>query len=254
MSGSPQSRLRRTQTGLRLGVLQADSVRAELQPDHGDYPAMFGAQLAPAAEALGLELTVTTYDVEHGELPAVPDACDGYLITGSRHSVYDPLPWIARLAEFVGAVRERALPLVGVCFGHQLLAHFFGGRVGRAAGGWAVGVHRSRVVARRSWMRPACDSLGLLSSHQDQVLELPIDAEVYVSNEFCPHAGFTVGDHTMTIQGHPEFCAAYARELMGVRREVLGEPLYRSGIDSLAQPTEADIMARWMLEFWSSRS
>lgn len=132
----------------RFAILQTDSVVAEFQPDHGDYPEMF-LQLLTGA---GLDAAqVDTVDVQRDPLPE-PGAYRGYLITGSKHSVYDDEPWISRLADFVGAAMSAGSKVVGICFGHQLLAHFFGGQVTAASNGWAVGVHDNLVLAQMPWM------------------------------------------------------------------------------------------------------
>ena len=231
---------------MHLGILQVDSVLPQFQPEHGDYPEMFGKLLRAAKP----DVVLTTFDVVKGELPA-PEACAGYLITGSRQSVYDDLPWIGPLVEFLSELRERHIKVAGICFGHQLIAHFFGGRVGPASGGWAVGVHASDLVTQPAWMQPAKNELSLLSSHKDQVLELPADAELYASNSFCPYAGFLVSDHTMTIQGHPEFRKGYARELMTAREELLGPAVFAEGLASLDQDTDQELVGRWLVNFFS---
>ena len=228
---------------LHIGILQTDSVLPQFQDEHGNYPGMFET-LFRASEP---HLQFTTYDVQ-SMLPQVAD-CDAYVITGSRHSVYDDLPWIPALAQFVATAMAADKKIIGICFGHQLMAHFFGGRVGPHAGGWAVGVHRSRVSERQAWMPDDQASFALLSSHKDQVQALPADAVVYLTNDFCPIAGFTMGDQVVTVQGHPEFTAPYARALLEYRREILGEAVYQSGVESLAETTSHAAMTDWLLAF-----
>ncbi len=234
---------------MHLGILKVDSVRSEFQAEFGDYPDMFENLLKRADP----NVRVSVFDAQHGELPA-PSDCDGFLITGSRDSVYDDLPWIPPLVALLAEMRERKVKVAGICFGHQLLAHFFGGRVGAAAGGWAVGVHRAKVVRQKSWLSDDASGISLLSSHKDQVLELPPDAELYATNSFCPIAGFTVADHTLTIQGHPEFSKDYARALMEFRRDLLGQEIHQQGIASLEQDVESEKMGRWLINFFRSES
>ncbi len=228
---------------LHIGILQTDSVLPEFQDEHGDYPHMFENLFVAADE----RLRFTTYDVQSA--PPEHTECDAYVITGSRHSVYDDQPWIPALADFVEAALTADRKIIGICFGHQLMAHFFGGSVGAHHGGWAVGVHTSQVVTRQAWMPDSEASFALLSSHQDQVQELPQSAEVYLSNTFCPIAGFTMGNQVITVQSHPEFSAPYARALLERRRELLGEHVYQMGVESLAEETSEDAMARWLLAF-----
>jgi GMP synthase-like glutamine amidotransferase len=231
---------------LHLGILQTDSVLDGLQERFGDYPEMFGGLFT----AEDPSIRITTYDVQR-MLPTTLD-CDAYLITGCKLSVYDDLPWIRELAEFVAQAIDGKKKILGICFGHQLIAHFFGGLVAPAPVGWAVGVQTSTLVQKLPWMGDGDqvpDQLNLVSSHKDQVQRLPEGAQVFASSDFCPVSGFTLGDHVLTIQGHPELNTQYSEALMGVRRELLGEDVYQAGIESLTTPTDAQLFTRWMLAF-----
>ena len=240
---------------MRVGILRADAVKPELARHHGDYPDMFRTLLRAAPGAAG-RLVFEDYDVCRGELPP-PEACDGYLITGSRHSVYDDLPWIGALAGFTGDAMAAGRRVVGICFGHQLIAHFFGGETRRAERGWCVGVHGARIVERRPWMAPPADELRLLASHQDQVVRLPPAAVPFAAGDTCPHAGFELPASrgrgaALTLQGHPEFTPAYARALMDTRVDVLGAEVHRAGVASLAEPTSHELVAAWLIRFLES--
>ena len=231
---------------LHLGILQTDSVLEGLQERFGDYPEMF-SELFTAEDP---SIRITTYDVQQS-LPTTMD-CDAYLITGCKLSVYDDLPWIRELAEFVARAINAQKKILGICFGHQLIAHFFGGLVAPAPVGWAVGVQTSTLVQKPFWMGDEAqvpDQLHLVSSHKDQVQRLPEGAQVFASSDFCPVSGFTIGDEVLTIQGHPELNTQYSKALMGVRRELLGEKVYQAGIESLATSTDAQMFTRWMLAF-----
>ncbi len=237
---------------LHIGILQTDRVREEFVDRHGDYPDMFHDLLLDAALAARMPApTFRDFDVQHGDFPADPSECDGYVITGSRDSVYDDLPWIARLSDFVLALHKQRHKLIGICFGHQLIAQVLGGETRAAEAGWAVGVHASRTTAAPGWMRPHSDGFALLSSHKDQVTRLPEGANLLAENDFCPNAAFTVGDHILAIQGHPEFAKAYSADLMAFRRDLLGETVYQRGVDSLNLPIARELVGQWMLAFLS---
>ncbi|HSG89971.1 MAG TPA: amidotransferase [Pseudomonadales bacterium] len=235
---------------LRIGILQTDSVRDEFVERHGDYPAMFRSLLL-GAHGLddGRPLAFVDYDVRKGEYPAAIDDCDAYLITGSRDSVYDDLPWIRALEDFVRVLHERRHKLIGICFGHQLVAQALAGETRPADAGWAVGVHASRVLRTPPWMDAPVESFALLSSHKDQVTRLPAEAELFASNDFCPNAAYTIGDHILCVQGHPEFHADYSRALMELRRELLGEETFCRGMASLDERIDQGRVGRWILSF-----
>lgn len=239
---------------LRIGILQADSVLPQFRDEFGDYPDMFASLLDGAAERIpDVDLEIAVYRATEMEFPEAADACDGYVITGSKYSVYDDLPWIPALADFVGQAMKADVRVVGICFGHQLLAHFFGGSTQPAGVGWCVGVHDTQVVEKRSWMQPAVERLGLLSSHKDQVVQLPEGAAVFARSTACPNAGFTLGDRVLTLQGHPEFAKPYSAALMGHREAILGPETYAGGITSLDQDVHSDVVGQWLVNFFRGR-
>lgn len=230
---------------LHIGILRTDSVLPRFQEEFGDYPAMFRQVLSRVA---GESVTFHVYDVEHGEYPEHLDECDGYIITGSKKSVYDDEPWIHGLKDFVVRLHENQAKTVGICFGHQMIAHALGGKAEAASSGWCVGVHESRLVSRAGFLSPAIEKFNLLSSHKDQVTLLPPGAELLATADSCPNASFRMGDHMLTFQGHPEFCKGYSKALMDFRVDILGEK-YAVGIASLERDTDEATVARWILNF-----
>ena len=127
---------------ITVGILEAGENLPELSPEFGTFGSWFERLLADALAPA----TFKVYRSYLGELPEAVSACDAYVITGSRASVNDPDQWIEDLGEFSRRAGAE-VPVVGVCFGHQLLHKVFGGRVERAAQGWGIGVHDYRVCA-----------------------------------------------------------------------------------------------------------
>lgn len=233
-----------------IAILATDEVRAEYIDAHGDYPDMFRVLLEKAARDRPepVTLKLTTYDARKSEFPE-PDAHPAYLITGSRLSVYDDEAWIGILADFLEEVLRAGGKVIGICFGHQLMAHFFGGRTEPAEQGWGVGVQENRTVAREPWMGEGDERLNLLVSHKDQVTRLPDGAKLIVTSDFCPVGGFVMGDQVLTVQGHPEFEKDYSRDLMVMRREMLGEEVFELGVSSLDKETDDDRVGHWIIDF-----
>tara|TARA_R110002110_G_C13470229_1_gene720377 strand:+ start:14116 stop:14820 length:705 start_codon:yes stop_codon:yes gene_type:complete len=230
---------------VKLGILKTDAVRTEWVPEFGEYPDMFIALLG----RLDPSLEFVVYDVEQGEYPRDIDEVDAYLITGSKSSVYDDKPWIATLMEFVRELDRRRKKLVGICFGHQLVAHALGGETGKSPKGWGVGLHRHRFTRRPHWHDQGEAEFAILVSHQDQVVSNAPGAEVLASSDFCENAVVQIGEHILTFQGHPEFVPGYSREIMEFRREIIGEPAYTEGMASLGESPESERIGRWILAF-----
>ncbi len=183
-----------------------------------------------------------------------PEACDAYIITGSRNSVYEDQPWIEPLVEFVDAALAAKRKIVGICFGHQLMAHYFGGRVAAAGTGWGVGVHGAQILSREGWMQPNASHLDLVAVHQDQVAELPDNARLFLGSKLCPNAGFVVGEQVLTFQCHPEFTRPYAEALIHLRREVFDDQTFERAIASLAKETDERLVSSWILNFLEERA
>lgn len=232
----------------RLGLLEADILDADLAADFGSYGQMFARYF----DRLGGDLAYRYYQVQAGELPRHIDECDAYLITGSRAGVYDDLDWLPPLRAWLRDFHADGARLIGICFGHQLIADALGGRAERSTRGWGVGVRAERLDAA-AWPAPlgppAAHDLRLLYSHRDQVTRLPSGAVTLAGSDFCPHAALAIGATLVGFQGHPEFTRDYLRALVARRREHLGETRYSAALASLAQATDEDILGRWLLDF-----
>ena len=228
-----------------LGILKTDEVRPQWVARFGEYPDMFIELLRQADP----ELEFRVYDVEQGEYPADLDEVDAYLITGSKSSVYDDKPWIATLMDFVRELDRRRKKLVGICFGHQLVAQALGGKTEKSAKGWGVGLHTHHFNEAPSWHDQQAMDFNILVSHQDQVVRNASGARVLASSGFCENAVCQIGNHILTFQGHPEFVREYSREIMEFRREMIGEPVYEGGVASLAVAPQRERIARWILSF-----
>jgi GMP synthase-like glutamine amidotransferase len=228
-----------------IGILVTGAPPEELTPRYPHY----GRMAEELLRDVDPELRFRHYDVRAGDFPSSPRDHDGWLITGSRHGAYEDLPWILRLAEFVRALDAARQPLIGICFGHQLIARALGGEVVKAPQGWGVGVHEAAVLDPAPWMDPEATRVRMVVSHQDQVTRLPAGAGRIAGSGFCPIAMYRVGEHVFAMQAHPEFTRRYSRELMEVRRELIGDERIEPGIASLASEVDSAEVARWMARF-----
>ncbi|MBA5708290.1 amidotransferase [Pseudomonas fulva] len=230
---------------LRICILETDVLRPELTAQYEGYGRMFEQLFA--RQPITAQFSV--YNVMNGEYPADDLKFDAYLVTGSKADSFGSDPWIQTLKAYLLKLYDRGEKLLGVCFGHQLLALTLGGKAERAEQGWGVGVHRYSLAARAPWMQPQVSELTLLISHQDQVTELPKDATVIASSDFCPNAAYCIGDQVLCFQGHPEFVHDYSRALLDARQAHLGDEVYQQAVASLATEHQGDVVGEWMLRF-----
>lgn len=197
---------------MKIGILQTGHSPDELRPVTGDYADLFERLL----DGQGFEFQ--TFSVVDGDFPEGPDICDGWLITGSKHGAYENHPWIAPLETLIRDVYALGKPMVGVCFGHQIIAQALGGKVEKFAGGWAVGPQTYDWDAQ---------SITLNAWHQDQVTELPAEAVVVARNSFCENAALVYGKTVFTVQAHPEFDSDFVAGLIEHRGATVPDALIR---------------------------
>ncbi len=178
---------------MKIGILQTGHAPDEVRGELGDYSDMFARLLG------GHGFDFVTFNVVDGDFPQGPQEADGWLITGSKHGAYEDHAWIPPLEDLIRSIRDTGAPLVGVCFGHQIIAQALGGKVEKYSGGWAVGPTTYDFDGA---------PLTLNAWHQDQVTALPPGAQVLASNAHCANAALAIGDTILTVQAHPEFSPA----------------------------------------------
>ena len=221
---------------MKIGILETGLPPEELSSVFGKYGEMFTRFVGDGDNTFSFEIFTVVQD----QFPEDIHACDGYLITGSKYSAYEDLPWIHRLKSLVQEIHQADLPLIGVCFGHQVIAEALGGKVERFDGGWGVGIHQYSIDKPLPDIIPESQrSLSINAFHQDQISVLPVDgAEVFASSDFCEYAGVVYGDKILTVQAHPEFTIPFIDALVSSDRGEIIAPDTRA--DALGKLKEAD--------------
>jgi len=231
----------------RISILETGHDAAPLAERFGRFSDAFARWLAAHRDEFPVALDV--FHVEAHEFPASVHDCDAWIVTGSAAGVYEDHDWLQPTRAFLREAVTARRRVLGVCFGHQLLAQVLGGRVEKSSKGWGIGHHRYTVDGEAPWMDPPLPVFSLLACHQDQVVSLPPGARVLAGSPFCEFAMLAVDDHVLTVQAHPEFSPEYAAALYDTRRERFGEALADEALASLALPTDAHTFARWALGF-----
>ena len=221
---------------MRIGILQTGQSPDALRAGMGDYPDMFARLLADRG------LDFKAYHVEAMEFPESVRDCDGWLITGSRHGAYEDHPFIAPLEDFIRKAYAAKVPLVGICFGHQIIAQALGGKVERFEGGWSVGPTDYDFGG---------ETLTMNAWHRDQVTALPPGAERVATSAFCENAALVYGDRAFTVQAHPEFSDAFVDGLMKTRgKGVVPDALMAEAGARLGAPNSSPAIADRIADFF----
>ncbi|MFT7059750.1 MAG: GMP synthase-like glutamine amidotransferase [Pseudorhodobacter sp.] len=221
---------------MRIGILVTGHVHDSLVGTFGDYSSMFTRLLD------GHGFTFQSWNVVDLEFPADVTQADGWLLTGSRYGAYEDAPFIAPLEAFIREAYAKAVPMVGICFGHQVIAQALGGKVEKFAKGWAVGAEAYDFEG---------ETLNLNAWHQDQVVVLPADAKVIARNDFCENAALLYGDRAFTVQAHPEIQHDYLEGLIEKRGPgIVPEPVLQSAQKRLETKLDDQIIADRIAAFF----
>lgn len=229
---------------MKVAILETDILRESLRPTYIGYGRMFQDLFA----RVGVDWQMPVYSVIQGEYPETIDDYDAFLITGSQHDAFADDDWIVRLRDYSRELFEAGKPLVGICFGHQLLAHALGGRAERAGSGWGLGVMHYQLLNRPDFIADPGE-VSLLVSHRDQVTALPSGARPLLGNDFCPLAAFHIPGRVLCFQGHPEFSKDYERALLPFREGDVSAEQMTAIQASLDDDHQGERIGRWMKAF-----
>jgi GMP synthase (glutamine-hydrolysing) len=197
-------------------VVKTGTTLPELRSQRGDYDDWIVGGLGLPRERV--ERSV----VYEGEVLPKPDEMAGVVVTGSSALVSAREPWSERTASWLREAVAAGTPLLGICYGHQLLAQALGGRVGRNPRGREIGtiVVDLHPAAREDRLLGGLpERLTVQATHVESVLELPPGARLLASSAIDPHQSFACGERAWGVQFHPEFDAEVIRTYLETRRE-----------------------------------
>ena len=174
----------------------------------------------------------------------MPENADGIIISGSEKGVYDDTPWMQPLRENLQLMRSAGVPMFGICFGHQIMADVFGGKAAKADKGFITGTRQfnDRGVNVNAYL-----------AHQDQVIDVPPNAEVIASAAHCPVAALSYDFPALSVQFHPEYSLEFARDLINMfGAELMSPEQIQAALDSLSAEPEDALWCTEVAEFFRS--
>ena len=234
-----------------IGILETGHP-AEALKHHGSYPRMFERLLGRQDKTFEFR----TFAAVDGEVPSDPHVCDAWLVTGSKHGAYERLPWMLRLEDLLRAAVAAKVPVVGICFGHQILAQALGGKVVKSDKGWGFGLQDYAITdaPRLSTGKP--DKITAAALHQDQVVEVPEGGRVLGGSDFCPNAVIAYGDTALTFQPHPEFDVPFLRDAAAHRLKGVAPDKVLETAEASFQSKRSDspLIAEWIVRFLRERA
>lgn len=230
---------------MKIAILQCGEVPKDSESQTGCNTEMIKAMFDGIEGSFEFE----SFHCQDGCYPDDIDDYDFYITGGSKAGVYEDKEWIQRLIKFVRQLDKKKKKLIGICFGHQIMAMACDGMVEKSEKGWGLGVAANRIVSNPEWTSEKKDALNLLVSHQDQIINVPDDAKIIAESDFCPFFVVQWNDHFLSTQGHPEWNREYSEILLTRRKGTIPDQLFESARSSLHTKPDNTLFARWVMDF-----
>ena len=224
---------------MKIGILIAGHLDESMFATHGNIDNVLTDMLQ------GQGFDIVSYAVCDNHFPTDLKSADGWIISGSIHCANDDVNWIHQLKSVIRDIYQNSIPLVGICFGHQVIAAALGGKVEQFSGGWGVGAHQYEIAHHQG-------SARVIAWHQDQVIERPQLAECIGSSDFCKNAFLVYADKIFTMQPHPEFSLAFADDLLALKQASFDEQMVAQVKASLQQPLDSALLHNAIGQFFKT--
>ena len=233
--------------GMKITILETGRPPDSIAEHFPTYPEMIESLISRVDSGFSYE-TLSLVEGAAADPAALGDAV---AITGSPCGVYDHTPWMDPLRDLIRRVAEVRRPMVGICFGHQIIADALGGDVRKSEKGWGVGRHTYEILYAEPWMTDAGTAFSLSASHQDQVITPPAGARTLARSAHTDHALLSYDfAPIVSMQGHPEFADAFSVALYNARRgRGLSDEAADAAVESMAVPEDNELVAEWIARF-----
>lgn len=242
---------------LRIAILECDTPLPNTKSKYGGYGGVFESLLRSGAKSLGqpdLEsgLKISKHQIESdpGNYPDLQDI-DAILITGSKHDSFADTPWIKTLVDYTAKVlAQDRVRIIGVCFGHQIVARAMGVKVGRNPEAWEVAVNDVQLTEKGRELFGK-DTLSLHQMHRDIAFYYPQGVEELGYSPICKVQGMYSPRRLITVQGHPEFNEEIMTEIIKTRHAtgIFDDEAFAAGMKKVVKPHDGLVVSKGFLRF-----
>ncbi|KAH9475957.1 Putative glutamine amidotransferase-like protein C13C5.04 [Psilocybe cubensis] len=251
----------------KIALLLCGNLTGKPYADHGGYQGIYSKFLqdtVPAnPDSSTVPYSVDIYDVVHEmAYPQDDDQYDCIMLTGSAASAYENLEWITKLCDYISriATSKPHIKIIGICFGHQIIARAMGGECVPNGGIWEVGPTRIQLTDIGKKIFGNVDTLTLQQMHRDHVPVVPPNFHLLASTETSPNQGsvlFYPEDtqpnsriHILTVQGHPEFTEPVVTAIIAQRAPsgVINEQAVKDAETRRYDKTDGDVVGKAIWE------
>ncbi|MCK6262973.1 type 1 glutamine amidotransferase [Vibrio sp. ZSDE26] len=231
---------------MKIGILAAGDTPPALKEQYPSFAHMTSDMIHSYLPRAEFEY----FDVRDNQFPEQLDEMVAWVITGSVHCANEELPWMLKLEGIIKELHQNKQCLIGICFGHQIIAKALGGTVEQFNGGWGVGLHKYQ------WQNESHQTSYLPAFHQDQVVKAPKGAKVLISSTFCKNAGLLYGANIFTCQFHPEFSNDFEQALLSLfEGSTIPMSVADNAHNSLSErASDNPVVGRWIGDLIASRA
>jgi len=230
--------------------VEVDGTDGEAKVKYGSYADMFRVWIETSISTA--KLTFHTFDVQKSQFPENISDYDVYMITGSRLSAYDDIDWLREFECYIRKLDQHQAKLIGICFGHQIIAKALGGEVIKNPLGWELSWAQFDFnEAGSSVFSIGSDdkTVNLYYSHQDIVSKIPPGFISIGGNKLTEHQCMVKSNYIITIQGHPEFKKDFMEVILQSKKAYVSDEEYPKLIELLSKPTHDIKLAQMIFKF-----
>ena len=240
---------------MKICVLKCDNAPDKTIEKFGDYDKIYNTFLNIDNETKTITFECHKNKFPQKELINKNSEINGFIITGSKHSSYDNFEWIKRLKNLIIDIDNLKLKMVGICFGHQIIADALGGKVIINPNGWNIGVHK--IYINKNYKKKLDklfdynDVLYMQYIHKDIVSDVgKSNLEIFAYSNKIKNMGMIKKNHILTFQGHPEYLPDMVKNLYMQRLNIIPPNIIKNVEKNLNNPIDRNVLSKGIIKFY----